>query len=141
MKIQLALLVGAMLLVAGVTAYAHHPFSAEYDWTKPVTISGSVTKLEWTNPHAVLYVDGKDENGQMKHWVLEMGNPGALTRAGWNRNMVKQGDQVTIDAWMGKSDPSRANVKSVKLPNGKEVSGGSSILDMKQDKSSKPVSN
>src|SRR6476620_5005163 len=74
MKTKLALLIGATCLVLSAAAYAHHPFSAEYDWTKPVTLTGTVTKLEWTNPHAMLYMEGKDQNGQMKKWTLEMGS-------------------------------------------------------------------
>jgi hypothetical protein len=136
MKTQFALLAGAALLVVAASAYAHHPFAAEYDWTKPVTITGTVSKIEWTNPHAFLYVDGKDN----KHWTLEMGNPAALTRAGWNRNTIKMGDQITVDAWLSKTSNDRANVKSVKLPDGRELSGGSSITDIRQDKN-KPISN
>jgi hypothetical protein len=64
MKAQLALIAGATLLVLAASAYAHHPFAAEYDWTKPVTLTGTVSKMEWTNPHAVLYLDGKDEKGK-----------------------------------------------------------------------------
>jgi hypothetical protein len=98
-----------------------------------------VSKLEWTNPHAFLYVDGKDENGNMKQWKLEMGGLAALTRAGWNRTTVKMGDQVTVEGWMSKTQNDRANVKSVKLPDGRELAGGSSILDTTKTKT--PVSN
>ena len=140
MKTQLALLAGATLLVLASAAYAHHPFAAEYDWTKPVTITGTVSKIEWTNPHAMLYVDGKDENGQMKHWTLEMGGLAGLTRAGWNRNTLKMGDQVTVDAWQSKTKSDRANVKSIKLSDGRELSGASSITEIRTDKN-KPVSN
>jgi len=136
MRTQWKVLGVAILFLVAVSAYAHHPFAAEYDWTKPVTITGTVNKVEWTNPHAALYVDGKDQNGQMKHWVLEMGNPAALTRAGWNRNTLKMGDQITVEGWMSKTKDDRANVKSVKLADGRELSGGSSITDIK----TKPVS-
>jgi uncharacterized protein DUF6152 len=140
MRTQWKVLGVATLFLVAVSAYAHHPFAAEYDWTKPVTITGMVNKLEWTNPHAVLYVDGKDQNGQAKHWSLEMGSPAALTRAGWNRNSVKMGDQITVEGWMSKTKDDRANVKSVKLADGKELSGASSITDTKTDKT-KPISN
>jgi len=140
MKTQLALIVGAALLVLTASAYAHHPFSAEYDWTKPVTLTGTVSKIEWTNPHAVLYVDAKDENGQTKQWALELGSPSALTRAGWTKDTLKKGDQVTVDAWRAKNKDDKANVKSVKLSNGRELSGASSIGQVNQVKE-KPVSN
>ena len=127
MKQRITVFLGAALLALAVSAYAHHPFAAEYDWKKPVTLTGTVTKIEWTNPHAYIYMDGNDQNGQMQHWKLEMGSPGALTRAGWNRNMVKMGDQITIDGWLSKTKNDQANVKSVKLSDGHELSAASSI--------------
>src|SRR5262249_22964796 len=140
MKSQLALIAGATLVLLAASAYAHHPFAAEYDWTKPVTLTGTITKIEWMNPHVYLYVDGKDESGQVKHWTLEMGSPTALTRAGWTRTTVKNGDQVTVDAWLSKTKSDRGSVKSVKLADGRELSGASSIGDIKQEKN-KPISN
>jgi hypothetical protein len=127
MKSQMALLAGAVILVLTVSAFAHHPFSAEYDWKQPVTLTGTVSKIEWSNPHALLYIDGKDQNGEMKHWTLEMGSPGALTQAGWTRTTLKMGDQITVDAWMSKTKNDHANVKSVKLADGRELSAASSI--------------
>jgi len=110
-----------VILVLAVSGYAHHPFSAEYDWKQPVTLTGTVEKIEWSNPHAVLYINGKDQNGEMKHWTLEMGSPSALTHAGWTRNTVKMGDQVTVDGWMSKTKKDHANVKSVKMADGRET--------------------
>jgi hypothetical protein len=134
MKRQMALLAGAAILVLTVSAFAHHPFSAEYDWKQPVTLTGTVSKVEWSNPHTFLYIDGKDENGEMKHWTLEMGSPGALTQAGWTRTTLKMGDQVTVDAWMSKTKKDHANVKSVKMADGRQLSGASSIGTMPQEK-------
>ncbi len=141
MKSRLILTAGVTVIALAASLYAHHPFAAEYDWTKPVTLTGTVSKMEWTNPHAMLYMEAKDQNGQMKTWTLEMGSLNALTRAGWNRNTLKMGDQITVEAWMSKSKNDRANVKSVKLADGRELSGGSSILDHKQASKTKPVSN
>src|SRR5437762_1863982 len=118
-----------VIAMTAVSAFAHHPFSAEYDWKKPITLTGTVTKIDWANPHAFLYIDAKDPDGKSMNWTLELGSVGALTRAGWKRDMVKAGDQVTVDAWMAKSGPGRANVKSVKLSNGQELAGGSSFVD------------
>src|SRR5215471_13330127 len=139
MKTRFMLTAGVTVVVLAASLYAHHPFAAEYDWTKPVTLTGTVSKMEWTNPHAVLYLDTKDEKGQIKHWTLEMGGPAALTRAGWNRNTIKMGDQVTVEAWLSKTKDDRANVKSVKLPDGRELSGASSITDVRTAKN-KPIS-
>ena len=80
MKTQFVLITGATVLLLVISAYAHHPFAAEYDWTKPVTLTGTVSKVEWTNPHAYLHVNAKDDKGQTKQWTLEMGSPSALTR-------------------------------------------------------------
>jgi hypothetical protein len=140
MRKQLAILTGIALLAVVGVGYAHHPFAAEYDWTKPVTFTGTVTKLNWMNPHVSLQVDAKDDSGEMKHWTLEMGSLAALTRAGWTKNTVKMGDTVTVEGWLSRSDKNKANVKSVKLANGKELSGASSIGEIKPE-SNKPVSN
>jgi DNA/RNA endonuclease YhcR with UshA esterase domain len=139
MKKQLSFIAIATVLFLAAATYAHHPFSAEYDWTKPVTLTGTVTKLEWTNPHVMMHVDAKDDTGQMKQWTLEMGNTTMLTKAGWTRNMVKMGDTVTVEGWMSKTQKDRASVKSVQLPDGRVLSGGSSIMEIKPEK--KPVSN
>jgi hypothetical protein len=117
------------VFLATLPLLAHHPFSAEFDWKQPVTVTGTVSKLDWANPHAHLYVDAKDPDGKMKNWTFELGGINALTSAGWSKEIVKTGDTVTVDAWLSKSQPNLANVKSIKLPNGRELSGASSIVD------------
>jgi hypothetical protein len=87
----------AVLAVAlGASAAAHHSFDAEYDSKKPITITGYVTKLDWINPHAYVYIDVRDERGAVKNYRVEMGPPYALVRGGWTRELVKIGDQVTV---------------------------------------------
>jgi hypothetical protein len=95
-------------------AAAHHSFAAEFDITKPVTLTGKVTKLEWTNPHAYLYIDVEDaQTGNVTNWAIEMGSPNGLTRLGWTRNILKSGDAVTIEGSVGRNRPNLANARSI----------------------------
>ena len=93
---------GAIVLTASVVS-AHHSFDAEYDSKKPITVTGFVTKLDWINPHAYVYLDVKDDSGAVKNYRVEMGPPYALVRGGWKRETVKIGVKVTItDAALAK---------------------------------------
>ena len=98
----------ALLLMTVKPMTAHHSFDAEYDSKKTITISGYVTKLDWVNPHAFVFVDTKDEGGTVKNFKVEMGPPYALTRGGWKRDSVKIGDKVTIEAAALAKDGSNA---------------------------------
>src|SRR5687768_313600 len=118
-----------VLLLATLPALAHHPFFVEYDWKKPVTVSGTITKVDWANPHAHIYVEAKDTNGQTRNWTFELGGISALTRAGWSKATVKNGETVTVDAWLSRNKDNVGNVKSVTLSSGKELSGASSIVE------------
>jgi hypothetical protein len=89
---------GVITLMAVQAATAHHAFDAEYDAKKTITITGYVTKLDWTNPHAFVFIDSKDETGVTRNFRVEMGPPYALTRGGWKRDSVKIGDKVTVQA-------------------------------------------
>ena len=107
-------LMASNALCAAGTAFAHHSFAAEFDITKPVTLAGKVTKLEWTNPHAYVYVDVADaKTGGVTNWEIEMGSPNGLTRLGWTRNLLKPGDGVTVEGYLGRNKPNLANAKSV----------------------------
>src|SRR3954469_18093655 len=93
----------AGLLIGAVPVMAHHSFAAEYDASKPIKLTGTVTKIEWTNPHCYFYIDVKNEaSGKTDNWALEMGNPNALLRAGWTPNSVKIGDAVTVEGTLAK---------------------------------------
>ena len=95
MRIITAVIVG-LLALASPPALAHHSFDAEYDSKKPITVTGFVTKLDWINPHAYVYIDVRDEAGAVKNYKIEMGPPYALVRGGWKRDTVKIGDKITV---------------------------------------------
>ena len=112
----------------GASLVAHHPFSAEYDWKKPVTVTGTVTKLEWKNPHAELMVKGQDENGNNADWMVELGGTDQLRRMGWTKQQFKAGEQITVDGWLAKDGTKKLSAKSVTLPNGRELFAASSFF-------------
>ena len=98
----------SLLLMTVKPVVAHHSFDAEYDSKKPITLTGYVTKLDWVNPHAFVFVDTKDDAGAVKSYKIEMGPPYALTRGGWKRDSVKIGDKITIQAAALAKDGSNA---------------------------------
>jgi hypothetical protein len=114
------------LLAAAIPAAAHHSFTAQYDSTKPLTITGTVTKIEWTNPHARFYVDVKDASGAVTSWELELGSPNTLIRYGWKRDSMKVGEQVTVEGYLARDGSKTANAKTVKFTDGRTVNAGSS---------------
>ena len=115
----------AALLFSVMPAPAHHAFAAEFDAKKGIKVTGTITKLEWTNPHAWLYVDVKDESGKLTNWSFELGSPNGLIRQGWRRSSLKDGDQVTIEGFLAKDGSNTANAHSVTLPDGRKVFAGS----------------
>ncbi len=118
-----------MLLSAAVPVLAHHAFSAEFDQSKPVKVSGEITKLEWVNPHAWLFIDVKGTDGKTVGWRFEMGAPNALLRAGWSRSDIKVGTPVTISGFLARAGGSVGNAFQVRLPDGRDLFASSSIKD------------
>ena len=125
MKASLLCGLAAVIGLAAVPAFAHHSFAAEYDAAKPVTLTGTVTKVEWMNPHARFYIDVKDDAGKVTNWEFELGSPNGLMRRGWTRNSLKQGDVVTVDGSLAKDGSSLANARTIKLADGRKVFAGS----------------
>jgi hypothetical protein len=114
------------LLAAALPVFAHHSFSAEFDNLNTVTLKGTITKVEFMNPHIWVYLDVKDEKGAMTQWQCEGGPPNTLTRNGWTKDALKKGDQVTIDGSLAKNGTKTCNARSIKMPDGKTVFAGSS---------------
>lgn len=125
MKTILILSIAILLVPISVTA--HHAFAAEFDRAKPVKVLGSVVKMEWTNPHIWIYVDMKDEKGALTRWQCEGGSPNTLTRQGWSKDSLKQGDQVVIEGYRAKDGSNTCNSSSVTLADGKRLFAGSSL--------------
>ncbi len=118
----------AGMLVQAMPARAHHSFPAQYDAAKQVTLTGKVTKVEWTNPHIFIYIDVEDENtGAVANWALEMGGPNALLRLGWKRDSLKVDDIITVEGSLARDGSNLANAKSIVMAStGQRMLAGSS---------------
>jgi hypothetical protein len=121
---------GALLAAASVhTLSAHHSFAAEFDVNKPVTLTGTVTRVEWGNPHIWVYLEVKDDRGVTQPWQCEGGAPNTLTRNGWSKDSLKANEAITIDGFLAKDGSRTCNLRTVKLPGGRSVFAGSSAPD------------
>ena len=114
---------GFGLLCAVAPLVAHHSFAAEYDKNRSIKFTGTVTKVEWMNPHIYYYVDVKDGSGKMTNYAVEGGTPNSLRRQGWGKDSLKTGDTVTVDGFMAKNGSNHVNGRTVTLPDGKRVFG------------------
>ena len=121
-----ALLLAAMTALAAQPTAAHHSFAAEFDANAPIELTGTVTKVEWANPHTYFYMDVTSPKGEVENWALEMGSPNGLMRRGWTRDTMKIGDVVTVTGSRAKDGSPKGNARSVVLSTGKKLFAGSS---------------
>ena len=110
------------LALACVPLVAHHSFGAEYDANKPITLTGVITKIEWTNPHTNLYMDVKDDNGNIDNWKFEGYPPVVLWRTGWKKDVtMKVGDTITVFGWSARDGTNWAHSREITLPSGAKL--------------------
>jgi hypothetical protein len=127
MKTKLAIFAaGIAVLLAGKPMVAHHSFAAEFDSAKTIKLTGTVTKIEWMNPHAYFYIDVMGDGGKVANWGLEMGSPNGLMRQGWTRNSMKIGDTVIVEGSAAKDGSLIGNARNVTLSDGKRLFAASS---------------
>ncbi len=118
----------ALASLAGFTfeALAHHSFVAQFDPDKQVTMTGTVTELQWTNPHAFFFLDVADSEGVVTNWAFELGSPNTLIRYQWSRDTMQLGDRITVEGYLARDGSNLANAKTVTFPDGRVVNAGSS---------------
>jgi hypothetical protein len=116
-----AAVVVLLMILAGAPASAHHAFAAEFDAKKPVKLRGTVTKMEWINPHAWVHIDVKKDDGSVDEWMIEAGTPNTLLRRGFTRDSLKPGTEIIVDGYQSKDGSLRANGRDVTLPNGQTL--------------------
>ena len=119
---------GAAFVVAAavVPVLAHHSFAAEFDAKRPVKLKGTVTKMEWINPHSWIHIDVKTADGKTEKWMVEGGAPNALLRRGWNKNSLLPGTEILVEGFQAKDGATRANGRDITFPDGKKLFVGSS---------------
>ena len=127
MRIKLAsVVVVAGILLYAVPVFAHHSFAAEFDAGKPITLRGSITRLEMTNPHGWLYINVTEEDGSVQNWAVETGAPRALMRAGGNRESLAPGTEIIVEGWLARNGTPTVNGRNIMFADGRSITTGSS---------------
>jgi len=122
----LVIIAGVGLALAAVPAWAHHAFAAEFDANKPIRLQGTVTKMEWINPHAWIHIDVKKPDGKVEQWMIEGGTPNTLFRRGFTKTSLVYGTVIVVDGYQAKDGSQKANGRDLTLPDGRKLFLGSS---------------
>ena len=126
MQTKLAVVIAAaVMLLNAAPVYAHHAFAAEFDAKKPLKLRGTVTKMEWINPHAWIHIDVKEPDGKVTSWMIEAGTPNTLFRRGFTKDSLAKGTEIFVDGYQSKDGSNRANGRDVTFPDGRKLFLGS----------------
>jgi hypothetical protein len=128
-KAFVILIAAAVLALAAVPAWAHHAFAAEFDASKPIKFKGTVTKMEWINPHAWIHIDVKGDDGKVSQWMIEAAAPNALLRRGWTKASLPAGVEILVEGYQAKDGANRANGSIITFTDGRKLFVGSSAGD------------
>ena len=121
-----ALVAGLGLMLTSTRVLAHHAFSAEFDANQPITLRGTVSRVEWINPHSWIHVDVKSPDGKVDRWMVEGGNPSVLLRRGFTKDSLPAGTEIVVEGFRAKGNPFRANGRDITFPDGRKLFMGSS---------------
>ena len=133
MRLQRVLITFAVLLLVGTAVSAHHSFAAEFDSNKPIQLKGTVTRVEWINPHTWIHMAVKDADGKTEEWMIEGGTPNTLLRRGLTKTSLPEGTEIVVDGYRAKNGSNRANGRDVTFPDGRKLFMGSSGTGAPQD--------
>jgi hypothetical protein len=126
MKATLIATLATLGVLAAAAAGAHHSFSAEFDPNKPVKLTGKVTEMKWSNPHAWIYLDVAGDDGKVVNWALETGAANSLIRRGWRKDDLPPGTVLMVEGWQARNDSPTANISAVTFEDGRRLFAGSS---------------
>ncbi len=131
---MIKLLAACLVASVAIPAWAHHSFAAEFDVTKPVKLQGTVTKMEWINPHSWIHIDVKNPDGTVTNWMVEGGSPNSLLRRGFTKHSLEPGTEIVVEGYQAKDGANRANGRDLTFPDGKKLFIGTNPDEKAPDK-------